>query len=147
MQKSQHIGKVIATMPEDLKDLPIQGNSDLLLRSDASHFLIGGLGGLGRAVSTWMVEPGAKQLVYLSRSAGQSKDDQNFMRELLSQGLSTQCFAGDVADPLAVQNVVNNAARPVSGVIQISMGTQGKSFILCRAELSANTSRTGVSFV
>ena len=68
-----------------------------------------------------MVESGAKHLIYLSRSAGQSKDDQSFMRELQSQGLSTQCFAGDVADPLAVQNVVKNAARPVSGVIQISM--------------------------
>lgn len=121
MQKGQHIGKIIVNLPSSLDDLPTEVNSNLSLRSDSSYLLIGGLGGLGRAVSMWMVERGAKHLIYLSRSAGKSENDRIFMHELHLQGCSTQAFAGDVADPLVVQNVVGCAARPISGVIQMSM--------------------------
>ena len=121
MQNRQHIGKIVVTIPEDLNDLATEGDSDLVLRSDSSYVLIGGLGGLGRAVSTWMVECGAKHLIFLSRSAGKSKEDERFMTELQIQGCYTQSFAGNVADPLIVENVVKNAARPIAGVIQMSM--------------------------
>ena len=121
MQKGQHIGKIIVNLPSSLDDLPIEVYPNLSLRSDSSYLLIGGLGGLGRAVSTWMVERGAKHLIYLSRSAGKSENDRNFMHELHLQGCSTQAFAGDVADPLVVQKVVRCAARPITGVIQMSM--------------------------
>ena len=121
MQKGQHIGKIIVNLPSNLDGLPTEVNSNLSLHSDSSYLLIGGLGGLGRAVSTWMVERGAKHLIYLSRSAGKSENDRSFMRELHFQGCSTQAFAGDVADPLVVQKVVRCAAKPISGVIQMSM--------------------------
>ena len=78
MQNRQHIGKIVVTIPEDLNDLATEGHSDLVLRSDSSYILIGGLGGLGRAVSKWMVECGAKHLIFLSRSAGKSKKDESF---------------------------------------------------------------------
>lgn len=121
MQTRQHIGKIVVTTTEDLNDLAIEGDSDLALSSDSSYVLVGGLGGLGRAVSTWMVECGAKHLIFLSRSAGKSKDDEIFMNELQIQGCCTQSFAGNVADPLVVENVVKNAARPIAGVLQMSM--------------------------
>jgi len=35
------------------------------LRSDASYLLVGDLGGIGRAVASWMVEKGARHLVFL----------------------------------------------------------------------------------
>ena len=121
MQSGQHIGKIIVTMPEDLNHLQTLGSSNLVLRSDSSYLLTGGLGGLGRAVSTWMVECGAKNLIYLSRSAGKSKDDEKFLHELHRQGCSTQTFAGDVADSSLVEKIVKTAARPIAGVIQMSM--------------------------
>lgn len=121
MQKGDHIGKIIITLPENVNDLPTERNSDLLLRPDFSYLLIGGLGGLGRVVSTWMVERGAKHLIYLSRSAGNSNDDKDFMHELQIQGCTTQAFAGDVADPTVVRNVVKLAGRLIIGVIQMSM--------------------------
>ncbi|OBT45611.1 Type I Iterative Polyketide synthase (PKS) [Pseudogymnoascus sp. WSF 3629] len=35
---------------------------------DASYLLVGGLGGLGRAIARWMMQHGAKNIIFLSRS-------------------------------------------------------------------------------
>lgn len=121
MQKGQHIAKIIVNPAEKLDDLPTEATSGILLSSDSSYPLIGGLGGLGRAISTWMVERGAKHLIYLSRCAGKYEDGQSFMHELQPQGCNTQAFAGDVADPFIAQNAVRLAVKPISGVIQMSM--------------------------
>ncbi|TGO19696.1 hypothetical protein BTUL_0003g01530 [Botrytis tulipae] len=53
-----------------LKVLPTP--SRLQPRSDASYLLIGCLGGLGRSLTSWMVERGARHLVFLSRSGTDS---------------------------------------------------------------------------
>ncbi len=68
MQKGQHIEKLVVRLPENLSVLgktaaPV--HQKLSLRSDVSYLLIGGLGGLGRSISTWMAERGARNLVYL----------------------------------------------------------------------------------
>ena len=39
-----------------------------LFRKDASYLLVGGLGGIGRAIASWTVEHGAKHLVLVNRS-------------------------------------------------------------------------------
>ena len=61
-------------LPQDLRDL--QAKPSRLVRATfnpkAAYLLVGGLGGLGRAVSLWMAERGARHLTYLSRSAGDS---------------------------------------------------------------------------
>lgn len=122
MQKGSHIGKIVITMPEDSDALPTVGKQNKLgLRSDASYLLVGGLGGLGRAVSTWLVENGVKNLVYLSRSAGQSTQDQLFFLELQAQGCSVQAFPGSVSVLRDVERAVQRARLPVSGIIQMSM--------------------------
>lgn len=122
MQKGQHIGKIVVTIPEDPSKLDVTSTvQTLALRPDASYLLVGGLGGLGRAISTWMVEHGARSLIFLSRSAGKSPDDQSFFRELELQGCSVQYFAGNVTVMEDVENVVKNAAKPIAGVMHMSM--------------------------
>ena len=122
MQKGQHIGKIVVKMAEHTDQLQSTAQPrNLVLNPNASYLLIGGLGGLGKSVSTWMVGKGAKHLVFLSRSAGESKKDQAFINELTSQDCSVQVFAGSVANPQDVKNAVANAGRPVAGVLQMSM--------------------------
>lgn len=122
MQKGSHIGKIVVTMPSEPNTLPTAGKQNkLTLRSDASYLLVGGLGGLGRAVSTWLVENGAKNLVYLSRSAGQSTQDQMFFLELKSLGCSVQAFPGSVSVLSDVERAIAGAQLPVAGVLQMSM--------------------------
>ena len=122
MQKGQHIGKIVVKMPTDPHELQTTAvKRELRLRQDASYLLVGGLGGLGRAIATWMVECGAQKLIFLSRSAGKSGEDQAFFRELEMQGCSAQAFAGSVSELTDVKYVVKHASAPVAGVMHMSM--------------------------
>ena len=122
MQKGEHHGKMIIEMPLSSKDLPTDGvPRECTFRPDVSYLLVGGLGGLGKSVAIWMVEHGAKNLIFFSRSAGKSKADQEYLGELEALGCSSQTFAGDVSKIKEVRNVVDSAAKPIAGVMQMSM--------------------------
>ena len=122
LQKGQHIGKIVVKMPEHAHDLSsVSKVQQLVLRSDVSYLLIGGLGGFGKSISSWMVQHGAKHLILLSRSAGKSSEDQAFLAELISQDCSVQVFAGSVAKLQDVKEAIKKASRPIAGVLQMSM--------------------------
>jgi aryl carrier-like protein len=129
MQKGSHIGKILVKMPHDLNMIPMTPTVPALkLRSDASYLLVGGLGGIGRQVSTWMVEHGARHLIFLSRSAGESAEDKAFLNELSIQGCSAQTFAGSVEDPQVVDRAIETATHPLAGIIHMPMVIRDRTF-------------------
>ncbi|PHH63369.1 hypothetical protein CDD81_6066 [Ophiocordyceps australis] len=122
MQKGQHIGKIVVRMPEDLdQDEVVLKTPRASFRADASYLLVGGFGGLGRAVATWMVQNGACHLAFLSRSAGDSDKDQQFMRELKAQGCTVQAIKGSVTDAHQVSDAMKRIHMPVAGVFLMTM--------------------------
>ncbi|KAJ6441489.1 56kDa selenium binding protein (SBP56) [Purpureocillium lavendulum] len=139
MQKGQHIGKIVVTMPNGDQNssnlpralpLPIgHPIQPIKFSAESSYLLVGGLGGLGRAVSTWMIENGARNVVYLSRSGGESPQDQAFVNELLSQGCQAQVFKGDAASLSDVENAIRKSNKPVAGVMLMSMVLQDRAFL------------------
>jgi hypothetical protein len=121
MQKGIHIGKVLVRIPKNFNSIPITtAAKSLELSSEKTYLLVGGLGGLGRAISTWMVERGVRRFVYLSRSAGSSKDVP-FINELEFQGCSVQTIAGSVGKLEDVQRAISVAPTQIGGVLQMSM--------------------------
>jgi NAD(P)-dependent dehydrogenase (short-subunit alcohol dehydrogenase family) len=136
MQKGAHIGKIVVTIPEDRTILRVAlSTKSLRLSADASYLIVGGLGGLGRAVSTWMVENGARSLIYLSRSAGKSESDQAFFKELKSQGCTATTFAGSVSIHSDVEKCVELAPKPIKGVLQMSMVLRDGPFLsMCHSD-------------
>lgn len=133
MQKGQHIGKIVLTMPDACNQvsdavLPTKlTKQPLRVRQNGAYILAGGLGGLGRAVATYLVECGARYLIFLSRSAGSSESDRSFLGELASQGCHADMVAGSVANVADVKRAVVNATaagRPIAGVLQLSMVLQ-----------------------
>ncbi|UNI16442.1 putative PKS/NRPS-like protein biosynthetic cluster [Purpureocillium takamizusanense] len=135
MQKGQHIGKIVVTMPENYDTTPtsdmevIRPARPVQFKSDASYLLVGGLGGLGRAVSTWMIENGARNLVYLSRSGGESLQDKAFVRELAAQGCNAQVVKGDAAYQRDVEKAIRSTDQPIAGVLLMSMVLQDRAFL------------------
>lgn len=122
MQKGQHIGKIVITFPENPTELEATTKTrDLVLRPDVSYLCIGGLGGLGRSIASWLVERGARHLIFLSRSAGSVTSEDPYIKELAARGCSVQTFSGSVASGRDVKRVVAWAARPIAGVLQASM--------------------------
>ncbi|KAI1619299.1 KR domain-containing protein [Exophiala viscosa] len=123
MQKGQHIGKIVVSMTATSKQeqlLPSESQTDVTFDSDASYLLVGGLGGLGKAVSTWMVERGARHLIYLSRSAGKSAEDQDFIHELQEQDCVATAVQGNAANEDDVAKAVQSATK-LKGILQMSM--------------------------
>lgn len=56
IQRGTHIGKLTVTIPDDNEQLPaVKGEPALGLSHDASYFLVGGLGGVGRSIASWFV--------------------------------------------------------------------------------------------
>ncbi|KZF21837.1 polyketide synthase [Xylona heveae TC161] len=94
----------------------------------ASYLLVGGLGGLGRSVSTWMVENGAKNMIFLSRNAGKGPEDKAFVNELVTMGCAVQLVQGSVSDPNVVARAIQTASAPIKGILQMSMVLRDESF-------------------
>ncbi|KAL7934550.1 putative polyketide synthase [Trichoderma chlorosporum] len=122
MQKGQHIGKIVVSMPTDPSKLQVAAKPQTVkFRSDRSYLLVGGLGGLGKSVSTWMVENGARHIMYLSRSAGDSEQDRRFIKEIETQGCAVQAIKGSVTSLQDVYRAVKQAAMPIAGVFLMTM--------------------------
>lgn len=122
LQKAEHIGKFVVTMPDDIKDLPTEPTYNAVsLRSDRAYLFVGGLGGLGRSITRWLVEKGAKHIVFLSRSAQDVGDDDPFIQELSALGCQATRVSGDVCNYDDVVQTIKAAGKPFAGVLQGSM--------------------------
>ncbi|OHF03968.1 polyketide synthase [Colletotrichum orchidophilum] len=106
--------------PQVTKALPSTQDAPMF-RDDVSYLLIGGFGGLGRSLATWLLEHGARNLVFLSRSAG-SIDNEPFVKELESYpGCIIKTVSGDVSSSDDVLKAISEAPMPVAGVMQLSL--------------------------
>lgn len=122
LQQGLHMGKLVVKMPEASdKGLIAKTRCNLRFSSELSYFLVGGLGGIGRAIATWMVDRGARNLVFFSRSAGTTNQDQSFLHELELQGCTVIMIKGDVTALGEVQAAMHACPRSIGGVLQLSM--------------------------
>lgn len=139
MQQGKHIGKLVVRLPEDPSLLQTGiVRRPLTLRSDASYLLVGGLGGLGRSLATWLAERGARNLIFLSRAAGERPEDTALVEELVSLGCTAQLVKGSVTDLVDVQRAVKLAMLPIAGVVQMSMVLRVCSVFVAPSVLQIN---------
>lgn len=87
---------------------------------DHSYLLVGGLGGIGRLISPWMVKHGARSLVYLSRTAGELPEHDALIRELEAQDCEVTCVKGTVTNLADVEKAVSSCPKPLAGIIQMA---------------------------
>lgn len=133
MQKGNHIGRVGISIPHTIDDTEAAFETtkrarEITFDTSSSYLMVGGLGGLGRAIATWMAEHGAGELLFLSRSAGENPQDQVFVQELCSMGCDVQLVRGDVTKADDVVNAIASATRPLKGVVQMSMVLRDQNF-------------------
>ncbi|KAE8131072.1 KR domain-containing protein [Aspergillus pseudotamarii] len=122
LQQGRHLGKLVVKMPGTSRTgLMARFRYQVRLSPNASYILVGGLGGIGRIMASWMVERGARNLIFLSRSAGETSKDRSFIRELEVQGCTAITMTGDVAVMGDVRAAIHGCPLPVAGVLQLSM--------------------------
>ncbi|KAJ0308573.1 hypothetical protein Brms1b_009450 [Colletotrichum noveboracense] len=122
LQHGSHIGKVIVSMD----DLSAQTDAKPLAKSikfdpEATYLLTGGLGGLGKSMSTWLVEHGARHLTIISRSAGVSDESKAAIKEIESLGAKVVTVAGGVEKMDDVKAAVSASSKPIKGVFHLAM--------------------------
>lgn len=92
-----------------------------LFRQEVSYLLVGGFGGLGHSIATWMVEHGARNLLFLSRTASNVGNDA-FIAELRGYpGCTVTTVSGDVSKYEDVSKAIESAPAPIAGVMQLSL--------------------------
>ncbi|XDG06082.1 hypothetical protein ABKA04_005697 [Annulohypoxylon sp. FPYF3050] len=120
LEDGDHLGKVTVSFSgARIESVPQRRN--IKFDPSATYMLVGGVGGLGRSIATWMVERGARSLTFLSRSAGLSEVSKDLFRELESMGCSVTAVAGRVDSIDDVQGAVHRSRSPIKGVIQLAM--------------------------
>lgn len=122
LQHGSHIGKVVVSMTGAEAQLKAEPSATALeFDPDATYLLTGGLGGLGKSMSTWMIEHGARSLTFLSRSAGVSEDSKQAIEELESLGAEVHAVAGGVENLEDVEAAVRASEKPIKGVFHLAM--------------------------
>ncbi|RAL12372.1 uncharacterized protein BO97DRAFT_451580 [Aspergillus homomorphus CBS 101889] len=122
LQLGLHLGKMVIRTPEaSERSLMALSRRNSKFSPLLTYFLVGGLGGVGRAIATWMVERGARHFLFMSRSAGTTKQDQSFLRELELQGCTAIMFPGDASVLKDVEAAIEACSHPIGGVLQLSM--------------------------
>jgi NAD(P)-dependent dehydrogenase (short-subunit alcohol dehydrogenase family) len=133
LQHADHVGKVVVSIPCELESLPRKLSAPpLMFEPEGAYLLVGGLGGLGRAIARWMAERGARHLVVLGRNAGNEPRHGEMIRGLKEIGCDVAIVEGSVEDPADVARAVGATSRPLKGVMHLAMvlrvGTKPHTF-------------------
>lgn len=136
VQTGAHVGKIVLSTEADAQvwtmPRPRGVTARPVLRPDASYLVVGGVGGIGRSIAHWLVAHGAKNLILLSRSAGDLCLDKNrdtdgalFVGELREAGCRVKPVSCDIslASSLAkaLRACEDDGLPPVRGVVQGAM--------------------------
>lgn len=99
-------------------------NTQRLLTEDGIYIIVGGLGGLGRYVCSWMVAHGARKLVAISRSGLASEEAQETFRAINeSMGNSMQVIKADACDRKAIVHALAQIRQTgsIKGIVNLAM--------------------------
>lgn len=143
MATGKHMGKIVVTAdPNDqvqVGDAPRSSSTGtnssnqvipkssehLLLRKESSYLLVGGLGGIGAALSEWLVHRlAAKHLILVSRGGDDKPEAKKVVEALRQAGAEVAVFKCDVGDSDQVNQVISRCAEtmpPIRGVIHGGM--------------------------
>ncbi|KAK2057597.1 ketoacyl-synt-domain-containing protein [Colletotrichum caudatum] len=96
----------------------------------ATYLLVGCLGGLGRSLTQWMMEQGARHFAFFSRSGTDKPEAALVVEQIRQQGGRSRVCRVDASDGDAVRQAVLElqAERPIRGVVHAAMVLQDAMF-------------------
>lgn len=114
-------GKVVVLMPGRPENPPAEfKNVPLRFRPDRAYLCVGNSGKALRAVATWLVERGARHVVFLSGPTNNVLDDDRFEAELTSMGCTTVRVTGDVTREEDIVSAIRSVDIPFAGVLHLT---------------------------
>ncbi|KAM0255274.1 hypothetical protein ACHAQJ_005929 [Trichoderma viride] len=140
MQQSKHIGKIVVQLRNSegqllINDVKSPPKRPVTLDESAAYLLVGGLGGLGRSVARYMVQQGARNLVFLSRNADRNDERyRGFIEEIESMGSTVHCVRGNVARLADLERAIDEAPAPVKGILNMTIALADEAFLRMKIE-------------
>ncbi|KAI0529971.1 putative polyketide synthase [Xylaria digitata] len=95
-----------------------------------TYFLVGCLGGIGRSLTAWMMEFGARRFTFLSRSGTDSESAAKLVSDIKTKGATVQVVRGDATSKADVVRAIREVPSnyPIKGVIHAAMVLRGGLF-------------------
>ncbi|PWY69325.1 polyketide synthase [Aspergillus eucalypticola CBS 122712] len=132
MQTGKNSGKTVLEMRDTDEVMTVLDTKPTYtFKPDATYVVAGGLGGLGRSVSRWLVERGARNLILLSRSGPASLHARSLVEELHAQGVRVITPACDITNRELLKTVLEVCSQlmpPIKGCVQASMVIRAHNF-------------------
>ncbi|TVY92322.1 Reducing polyketide synthase [Lachnellula willkommii] len=125
LQSGKIMGKIVIVprLADQVRAVPSKIPRSLL-KADATYIIIGGTGGLGRSMSRWMMDKGARSIVLISRSGNATGKVAELIEEATTLGATITVRSCDVTSKEQVQKLITediSTLPPVRGVIHAAM--------------------------
>lgn len=107
MQAGKHMGKLVLTASGDtqVKVVP-PAPKNAQFAAEASYLPIGGLGGLGQTLLSWIVDHGARHWITMSCSGLESPKAQTMVDDLKRRGVILTIMKCDSVDLAALESAL-----------------------------------------
>ena len=101
----------------------LPARESLRFSPDSTYLLVGCLGGLGRSLTAWMMESGARRFTFLSRSGTDQEFAARLVKDIEAAGAFVDVVRGDATNKADVISAVQavSPAHPIKGVIHAAM--------------------------
>ncbi|KAJ6780946.1 hypothetical protein PWT90_05373 [Aphanocladium album] len=127
MQMGTAMGKIVLVPGANDKVLvePTKFGHSQLFKNNRTYVLVGGLGGLGRRLSEWLFQRGARRLAFLSRSGADRTEARETVEWLVQHKVEVSVFRGDVTNQAFVNDAVRQIGpQSIAGIFQAAMVLQ-----------------------
>ncbi|KAF5966955.1 polyketide synthase [Fusarium coicis] len=123
----EHVGKLVLSFGDEdvvpYLHVPPKPRFD----PGAAYLVIGGLSGIGAFLSKWMVQQGAKTMVFMSRSP-LSGDTAENAEQLKEMGATVIHVQGSVANESDVYRALTISGQPIRGIINSALVLRNMEF-------------------
>lgn len=131
MQSGKHMGKLVLMPRHDEKVKVTPSSLDSrILRDDASYLLVGGFGGIGRAAALWMLNNGARNFIFASRSGLDRQKSRDTIALLRDQGARTFVSRCDISKADDVDRLLRECRTempPIRGMLHGALVSKVRS--------------------
>jgi NADPH:quinone reductase-like Zn-dependent oxidoreductase len=124
LQSGKIMGKIVIVPRPNDKVMAVPAKTKQLLGPDSTYIIIGGTGGLGRSMTRWMIEKGARHIVLVSRSGQATGKVAELIEEANSAEAQIEVRPCDVSKKEQVEELVDTGISgmpPIRGVIHAAM--------------------------
>jgi acyl transferase domain-containing protein/NADPH:quinone reductase-like Zn-dependent oxidoreductase len=114
---------IIVYEPSETPIQVLPARAPLQFSPNVTYLLVGCLGGLGRSLTSWMMESGARRFTFLSRSGTDNKSAAKLVEDIEAAGAIVQVVRGDATSRDDVVRAVEGISPeyPIKGVVHAAM--------------------------